>query len=326
MIRFGVLGAAQITPAALIYPCMNEPLARISVMAARDRARAETFAAAHHIGTVCDSYSDVVRHEKINALYNPLHISAHHRWTIAALNAGKHVLCEKSLACNAAQAREMNQVAKDNCLVLMDAFHYRYHPLFARMKNIVDCGKLGTIESIDAAFHIPVTDPDNIRMKYHLGGGVTMDIGCYPISWVRHLAGTEPTVVSATAEVGPPQVDLFLETKMEAGNIAITTSADMRASASFRAEVTVRGSRGEMRVDNVIAPQMGHLLTLNVRGQTSHETVDRRPTYAYQLDAFIAAVEKDEPLWTDGNDAVAQMTVVDRCYEAAGLPIRGLEL
>ena len=326
MIRFGVLGAARITPAALIYPCMNEPLAHISVIAARDRDKANAFAAAHHIGTVCDSYLDVVGHEKINALYNPLHIPAHHPWTIAALNAGKHVLCEKSLACNADEAREMNRVAKDQGLVLMDAFHYRYHPLFARMKEIVSNGELGTIASIDAAFHIPVTDPDDIRMNYHLGGGVTMDIGCYPISWVRHLAGTEPTVVSATAEVGPPGVDLFLKTKMEAGNIAITTSADMRASASFRAEVTVKGSRGEMRVDNVIAPQMGHLLTLNVRGQTSHETVDRRPTYAYQLDAFIAAVEKNEPLWTDGSDAVAQMTVVDRCYEAAGLPIRGLEL
>ena len=326
MIRFGVLGAARITPAALIYPCMNEPLAHITVIAARDKDKANAFAAAHHIGTVCDSYLDVVGHEKINALYNPLHIPAHHPWTIAALNAGKHVLCEKSLACNADEAREMNRVAKDQGLVLMDAFHYRYHPLFARMKEIVSNGELGTIASIDAAFHIPVTDPDDIRMNYHLGGGVTMDIGCYPISWVRHLAGTEPTVVSATAEVGPPQVDLFLETKMEAGNIVITTSADMRASASFRAEVTVKGSRGEMRVDNVIAPQMGHLLTLNVRGQTSHETVDRRPTYAYQLDAFIAAVEKNEPLWTDGSDAVAQMTVVDRCYEAAGLPIRGLEL
>ena len=326
MIRFGVLGAARITPAALIYPCMNEPLAHITVIAARNRDKANAFATAHHIGTVCDSYLDVVDHEKINALYNPLHIPAHHPWTMAALKAGKHVLCEKSLACNANEAREMNQLAKDQGLVLMDAFHYRYHPLFARMKNIVASGELGTISSIDAAFHIPVTDPGDIRMNYHLGGGVTMDIGCYPISWVRHLAGTEPTVVSATAEVGPPQVDLLLETKMEAGKIAITTSADMRASASFKAEVTVRGSRGELRVDNVVAPQMGHLLTLNVNGQTSHENFDCRATYAYQLDAFIAAVEKDEPLWTDGNDAVAQMTVIDRCYEAAGLPIRGLEL
>lgn len=325
MIRFGVLGAAQITPAALIYPCMNEPLARILVIAARDREKAPAFASAHHIRTVCDGYLDVVSHEKINAVYNPLHIPAHHPWTIAALNAGKHVLCEKSLACNANEAKEMNQVAKDKGLVLMDAFHYRYHPLFARMKNIIDGGELGSIESIDAAFHIPVTDPDNIRMNYHLGGGVTMDIGCYPISWIRHLAGTEPIVVSATAEVGPPQVDLLLETKMEAGKIAVTTSGDMRPSASFKAEVTVRGSRGEMRVDNVVAPQMGHLLTLRVSGKTSHETVDRRPTYAYQLDAFIAAIEKGEPLYTDGDDAVAQMTVIDRCYEAAGLPVRGLE-
>ena len=92
------------------------------------------------------------------------------------------------------------------------------------MKNIVASGTLGTISSIDAAFHTPVTDPSDIRMNYHLGGGVTMDIGCYPISWVRHLTNIEPTVISATAEVGPPQVDLFLETRMEAGNIAITTT------------------------------------------------------------------------------------------------------
>jgi len=326
MIAFGVLGAAQITPMALVYPCMNEPQAHIAVIAARERSRAKTFAAAHHVGVVCDTYADVVHHEKINALYNPLHIPAHKPWTIAALNAGKHVLCEKSLACNAAEAREMNQVAKDRQLVLMDAFHYRYHPLFKRMKEIVDGGELGTLESIDACFHIPVTDPDNIRMNYHLGGGVTMDIGCYPISWVRHLSPSEPVVTSATAEVGPPHVDLMLETQMEAGNIAITTSGDMRASASFRAEVVVTGSLGTLKVDNVIAPQMGHLVTRDIGGKISHETVDRRPTYAYQLDAFIAAVERGEPLWTDGDDALAQMTVIDRCYEAAGLPIRGLEL
>ena len=111
---------------------------------------------------------------------------------------------------------------------------------------------------------------------------------------------------------------------MEAGKIAITTSGDMRPSSSFKAEVTVRGSRGEMRVDNVVAPQMGHLLTLNVSGKTSHETVDRRPTYAYQLDAFIAAINSRRQPLTGPEDAVRQMTTIDRCYEAAGLPLRGL--
>jgi len=305
---------------------MNEPHAQISVIAARDRSRAEAFAAAHHVPAVCDTYDEVVRHESINAVYNPLHIPAHKPWTLAALHAGKHVLCEKSLACNADEAREMNELAKSSELVLMDAFHYRYHPLFKRMKDIVVSGDLGTLQSIDAAFHIPVTDPQDIRMNYHLGGGVTMDIGCYPISWVRHLAPTEPVVISAVAEVGPPQVDVMLETQMQAGAIAITTSGDMRASASFMAEVVVSGSKGMMKVDNVIAPQMGHLLTLDIGGKISRETVDRRPTYAYQLDAFIAAVERGEPLFTDGDDGVAQMTLIDRCYEAAGLPVRGLEI
>jgi len=201
MLKFGTLGAARITPNALIYPCMNEPNAFIACVAARDRGRAEEFARAHHIGTVCDSYEEVATHEKINALYNPLHIPAHREWTIMALNAGKHVLCEKSFASNAAEAEEMNQVAKDTGLVVMDAFHYRYHPVFRRAKEVYDSGALGDVESIAASFHIPVTDPTDIRMNYELGGGVTMDIGCYPISWIRHLSGLEPDRVQASAEV-----------------------------------------------------------------------------------------------------------------------------
>ena len=142
----------------------------------------------------------------------------------------------------------------------------------------------------------------------------------------KQHAATDPSVISATAQLGLPKSQLFLETKMEAGNIAITTSADILASSSFKAEVWVRGSLGEIRDDNLIAPQLGHLLTLSVRQTIIHQSVDRRPTYAYQLDASIAAIEKGKSLWTDGDDAVVQMTVIDRCYEAAGLPIRGLKL
>lgn len=326
MITFGTLGAARITPSALIYPAMNEPRARISVIAARDRQRAEAFANAHHIRTVCDNYDEVVTHGHINAVYNPLHIPAHHPWTIKALNAGKHVLCEKSLASNAREAAEMQALAKEKSLVLMDAFHYRYHPLFARMVEIVQGGELGDIISIDAAFHVPVRGAEDIRMNYSLGGGVTMDIGCYPISWVRHLTGKEPKVIGATAEVGPPNVDLVLSAKLDIDGIGVTTTGDMRESTAFKAEICVKGSLGKMLVNNVVAPQMGHLLTLDLNGKVTHETVDRRPSYCYQLDAFIEAVENGGPVLTDGEDAVKQMTVIDRCYEAAGLPIRGLDL
>ncbi len=327
MIRFGTLGAARITPNALIYPCMNEPQAMISCVAARDRARAEAFAEAHHIRTVLDTYDEVATHEKITALYNPLHIPAHHKWTIMALNAGKHVLCEKSLACNATEAAEMRDVARAQNLVLMDAYHYRYHPVFIRAKEIYDSGVLGDIETIATTFQIEVTDETDIRMNYELGGGVTMDIGCYPISWVRHISGLEPDRVQASAEVGPPNVDVFLETRMELpGGIVATTTGDMREGVPFRADIVVTGSKGKLTINNPIAPQMGHLITLEQNGSTQSEELDRRPTYAYQLDAFINAVQHGASLFTDGDDAVKQMQVIDRAYEAAGLPLRGLDI
>ena len=180
MLRIGTLGTANITPRALIYPCVDEPKVRVYAIAARDRDRATEFAKYHHIPKVLASYEDVVAHEKVDVVYNPLHIPAHLQWSVAALKNGKHVLCEKSMACNAAEAEVMAQTADEYDGVLMDAFHYRYHPIFLRAKEIYASGVLGDVHTIDAAFHIPVTDPGGIRMNYALGGGVTMDIGCYP--------------------------------------------------------------------------------------------------------------------------------------------------
>jgi predicted dehydrogenase len=326
MIRFGILGAARITPSALIYPCMNEPEARISVMAARDRDRANKFAEAHHIREVADSYEEVVTHSGVNAIYNPLHIPAHHPWTLKALEAGKHVLVEKSFCCNAGEAQEMHQAAQRTGLILTEAFHYRYHPLFRRVKAIYDSGELGDIARVDAVFQIAVVDPDDIRMNYTLGGGVTMDIGCYPVHWVRHLTGLEPESVEAVAEVGPPQVDVMLESRLEMpGGIVATTRGDMREGTPFTATISVQGSRGSLIVDNIISPQMGHLLTVTVDGEVRRENVDRRPTFAYQLDAFIDAVKSGEPMLTDSSDAIRQMQLIDRLYESAGLPVRGLQ-
>lgn len=327
MIRFGTLGAAAITPRALIYPCVDDWRASVYAIAARDRARAEGFARYAGIAHVLDDYRAVIEHPKVTAIYNPLPIHLHHRWTIAALEAGKHVLCEKSFASNADEAQDMARVAARTGLVLMDAFHYRYHPVFIRAKAIVDSGELGRIGELRAAFHVPATDPDNIRMNYHTSGGVTMDIGCYPISWVRHLTGEEPAEVSARAEVGPPYVDVMLESTLTfPSGIVAHTSGDMRASAKFKAMIEVVGDRGTLTVVNPLIPQNGHQIRVDTRGasrETRTETCDRRPSYGYQLDAFIAAVENGAPLLTGPDDATKQMRVIDRCYRAAGLPLRG---
>ena len=326
-IVFGTLGAANIAPRALLEPCRDEPRAEVRCVAARDRERAEGFARWHRIPVVYDTYRDVVEDPDIDAVYNPLPIAWHREWTLAALAAGKHVLCEKSFACNAVEAEEMARAAAGTGLVLMDAFHYRYHPVFRRAKEVVDDGLLGEVRTVDAAFHAPVTNPHDIRNQYATGGGVTMDLGCYPISWARHITGEEPERVEATAETGPPNVDTRLEATLHfPSGIVATVSGDMRAGVSWRMDLTVTGERGVMHVVNPLAPQIGHSIRLDIDSDTRIETRDRRASYAYQLDAFLDAVEEGGPVLTGPEDAVRQMRVIDRCYEAAGLPVRGLDL
>ena len=325
MIKFGTLGAAAITPGALVAPCNDEPRATIHVVAARNRDRAEAFAEKHGIPNVVDSYQAVVEHPEINAVYNPLHIGAHHEWTIKALEAGKHGLCGESFSCNAREAEEMAAVGKKTGKVLMDAFHYRYHPCFIRAKEIYDSGILGEISEIDAAFHVPGMNPENIRSNYETAGGVTMDIGCYPVSWVRHMSGEEPVDVSAVAEEGAPNVDVMLKADFTfPSGIIGHIDGDMRNGGKFRAYVSVTGSRGTMMVANPLTPQAGNKITVTVDGETTTETTSTRPSYSYQLDAFIDAVENGTPLYTDADDAVKQMKAIDACYTAAGLPLRGL--
>lgn len=327
MIGFGVLGAAKIAPRALIDPCAASDRACVVSIAARERSRAERFAEKHGIASVHSDYQGVIHDPAVQAIYNPLPISHHCRFTLDALAAGKHVLCEKSFSANAGEAEEMARAARKSGLVVMDAFHYRYHPVFLRAREVVESGQLGPLRAIEAAFHVPVSDPGDIRMNYETGGGVTMDIGCYPLSWVRHITGEEPEVIEAHAETGPPQVDVFLEARLRLPSGAeATISGDMRPDTKVRMELQVEGERGKMIVQNPLAPQMGHRILLEVDGRASEEELDRRASYAYQLDAFIAAVEEGESLATDAEDAVKQMRLVDRCYEAAGLPVRGLDL
>ncbi|MCZ6854083.1 MAG: Gfo/Idh/MocA family oxidoreductase [Gammaproteobacteria bacterium] len=322
-IRFGTLGVAKITKRALIHPADNARQVAIYAIAAREKARAESFAAHEGIRAVLDDYQGVIDHPDVNAIYNPLVISLHKLWTIKALEAGKHVLCEKSFAMNAEEAKEMAAVAKTNDLVLMDAFHYRYHPVFKRAVEIVRSGAIGKLEHVEGYFHIPVNDPGNIRMDYSLGGGVTMDIGCYPISWLRHLTGEEPRVTKAEAVVGPPNVDITLTASYEfPSGVTGTSSGDMASGATFRAELIARGSAGTLTVTNPLVPQMGHDIQVETATETTHEQLDRRPTYDYQLDAFIDAVLNQAPVLTDAEDAIKQMQVIDAVYEAAGLPRR----
>src|SRR3990172_164939 len=188
-LRVGILGAARIAPMALVRPARAVPEVEIVAVAARERPPAPAFARKHGIPRTCASYDEVIRDADLDAVYNPLPNSLHCEWTIRALEAGKHVLCEKPLPANADEAARMAETAEKTGLVLMEAFHWRYHPLAARMQEIVASGELGLIEHVEASMCIPLILPGDIRYRLDLAGGALMDAGCYAVSGVRFLAG-----------------------------------------------------------------------------------------------------------------------------------------
>ena len=321
-LRIGTLGAAGITPAALMEPAKEIDGVVVAAVAARDRNRAEQFAERHHIPLVYDHYDSVIADDSLDVIYNPLPISHHLEYTVKALRAGKHVLCEKSFALNAREAEEMHAVAQDTGLVLIEAFHYRYHPIFQRALEIVESGTLGKLEHIDARFVVGTPNAENIRMHYDTGGGATMDMGCYPISWLRHITREEPKVVSATAQIGNPDVDLRLEVDYQLQDGLTATTVGSMCDPGFAADMEIRGSDGHMRVVNPLVPQHGNKIELTVGTDSSEEEFTRRSTYAFQLEAFVDAVENGTQLPTDSADAVKQMRVIDAAYLAAGMKTR----
>jgi predicted dehydrogenase len=322
-LRIGVLGAARIAPGALIKPARERDDVVVAAVAARDRARAQAYAAKHGIPTVHDSYDALLADPSLDAVYNPLPNGLHGRWTMAALDAGKHVLCEKPFTANADEAAIVAEAAAKSGLVVMEAFHYRYHPVALRMLEIVSSGQLGSLRHVEASVCFPLPRFSDIRYRLDLAGGALMDAGCYAVHMVRLLGGGEPDVVSASAKTHGADVDRAMraDVRFAEGQTGRLTCS-MWSSNLLRLSARAVGERGELRVRNPLAPQMGHRIAVRTQDGRRTEHLTRRPTYAYQLDAFVGAVRDGEPVLTDPADAIANMTVIDAIYRAAGLPVR----
>jgi predicted dehydrogenase len=323
-VRIGILGAARIAPMALIRPAKQVPEAAIVAVAARDPARATAFARKHGIPRVAESYAALLADPEIDAIYNPLPNSLHAEWSIKAMEAGKDVLCEKPIASNADEAASMVQAAARTDRLLVEAFHYRYHPLAARMKAVIDSGAIGTVRHIEAVMCIPLVVPGDIRYRWDLAGGAAMDVGCYTINLVRFLAGAEPEVVRAEARLSSPRVDRWMTADFRfADGRTGRITCSLFSSTLLALRAVVRGDLGEMRVFNPIAPHFYHRLTVRTAERTTSERVPGDATYTHQLRAFAAAVRDRSALPTDARDGVANMRVIDAVYEKAGLPRRG---
>lgn len=323
-VRIGVLGAAQIAPMALLRPARSVVDAKVAAVAARDPERARKFAAKHGIPRVHASYAELLADPEIDAVYNPLPNSLHCEWTIRALEAGKHVLCEKPIAANALEATRMAEAATRNGRVLAEAFHWRYHALAGRMREIIDSGELGAVRRVEVIFCIPFLVPGNIRYRLDLAGGATMDVGSYTVSIARFLGGAEPEVVAAEARLSSPGVDRWMRAELRFPSGASGRVEHALCSARLiDARAIVRGDLGTMSVLNPVAPQFLNRIKVRTRSGTRVERVKGEPSYTAQLRAFVAAVRGVAPFATDAAHGVANMRVIDAIYEKAGLEPRG---
>ncbi|NTA83809.1 Gfo/Idh/MocA family oxidoreductase [Agrobacterium tumefaciens] len=317
MHTIGILGAAGIAPNAIIAPVRRRSDVTVKAVASRREGAGVAYAAQHGIPTHYATYEAMLDDPEIDIVYNALPPVAHAEWTIKALQAGKHGLCEKPVVMNAGEATTMVNEAKRRGRVFAEAFHDRYHPVFLHLLSLKP--QLGVIHALKAEFSVNIPyDPKNIRYDPSVGGGALMDLGCYPLHWLRCFMGDEPEIVSASARLCALGSDTRIEAQLRFNAVPATMIADIQDPPS-RSSFRIEGELGVIELDNPCLPHRGHSLRVSICGQYREYTIAGGTTYDYQLAAFLEAIDTGATLPTGGQDSIGNMIALDRIYEIAGV-------
>jgi len=316
VLRIGLLGASRIAGPAVIAPVSKSDTFVVTAVAARDAGRARAYAEKHGIAGVAEDYAALLRREDVDIVYNGLPPSGHAEWTIAALEAGKAVLCEKPFARNAVEAAQMVAAATRTGNLLLEAFHYRHHAVMHRAKAIVASGMLGRLTRGEA--NVSVTTPNisgELRWAAELGGGGLMDLGCYPLHALRTLIGGEPVITGAQGQfAGGVDAEITASLRFP-GDVEAQIACSMVKPGVF-ARLILTGEAGSLSIDNFIAPQYGCRFTDTIDGVTIEEPVEGSATYEAQLDHLRAVMLDGAAPLTGGQDAIGNMAAIDAIYRA----------
>ncbi|HWF01833.1 MAG TPA: Gfo/Idh/MocA family oxidoreductase [Caulobacteraceae bacterium] len=320
-IRIGLLGASRIAPGAVIGPARNDSRFEVTAVAAQEGARAAAYAGEHQIPHVAGDYAELVRRDDVDLVYNALPPSAHLEWSLAALAAGKHVLCEKPFAMNAAEAESMVAAADHAGRRLVEAFHYRFHRVMRDAVGLVRAGAIGRPLRYEGVFEVTIARrPDELRWERRRGGGGLMDLGCYPLHALRSLLAEEPRVVAASADF-EGDVDVSMDARLVFPSGVEARVACSMAPERRAAQLRLEGDEGAIEISNFLAPQLGCRFTLaDAHGRTTDQPVDGPSTYDAQLDHVARLLAGEVEQITGGADAVANMAAIDAIYAAAGRP------
>ena len=325
-LRIGVLGAARIAENGIVTPARLTG-ARLVVVAARDRRRAETFAATSGVERVVDSYAEVVADPEVEVVYNPLANGLHAPWNLAAIAAGKHVLTEKPFAADADEAAEVADAATAAGVVIVEGFHYLYHPVTRRLHELLASGVLGDLVRVEATMIIPPPEPGDPRWSLPLAGGALMDLGCYSLHAVRMLApwgGGPPSLadLQGVEREGLPGIDEWVDAELTFPSGATGLARCHMAGESRVMTYRIIGDRGEATVANFVLPHLDDRLFVSTPDGDRVEKLGTRSSYTYQLAAVTARIRQGTSLPIDSDDAVQTMKLIDECYHRLGLSTR----
>jgi D-xylose 1-dehydrogenase (NADP+, D-xylono-1,5-lactone-forming) len=312
--RLGLLSTANINRAILAGAAKTGQVDVVAV-ASRDAGRADAYAAEHGIVTAHGSYDALLADPDVEAVYISLPNGMHHEWTMRALAAGKHVLCEKPYTRHPHEAEEAFDAADDAGLVLAEAFMYRHHPQTATVARVVADGALGRLCAVKATFTFPLHDLSNVRALPELDGGALMDVGCYCVSGIRLLAG-EPEHVRGEQVTGTTGIDMaFHGTLRCAGDVVGQFEATFRSPQ--RQSLEVVGEDGVLVVEAPWRVDWGGSVTLRRDGSTELVEVEEADAYTLELENLADAIEGRAPALLGRADAVGQARAIDALYRSA---------
>lgn len=323
-IQWGILSTANIGIKRVIPAILSGERGDIAAIASRDAARAAAIAARFAIPRSYGSYEALLNDADIDAIYNPLPNHLHVEWTVKALDAGKHVLCEKPLGINALETQALVDARDRNRKQVIEAFMVRHHPQWHRVRALVRTGRIGSVRSIQSAFLFTMLDPKNVRNQAQLGGGALYDVGCYPIVTARYIFGAEPTRAMALLD----RDSILGVDTLTSGMLEFPQGGQLVFSCAFRAagyqHVTVSGSDGRIDMPVPFTPSKDWACRIiidtgkNLDGSSAEfEDFAAVDQYALQCDAaaavFLGETRQEFPI----EDGIATMRCIDALYRSA---------
>jgi len=317
--RWGVLGAANIARIAVIPAIQKSGGITVAAIASRDAGKARAMADAFGVPRAYGSYDELLADPAIDAVYNPLPNHLHVPWSIAAMEAGKHVLCEKPIGLNADDARRLLAVRDRTGRQVAEAFMVHVHPQWERVHELVRAGRIGELKHVHTTFSYFKRDPANVRSRVEWGGGALLDIGCYPVTLSRRLFGAEPTDVMATLERDPDmRIDRLASAILRFPGGTATFTVGGQTVPQQRTELFGTTGRIEVPVPVNTPPSAPARIVID-DGRGSSESVEFAAVdqYTIQAERFVEAVRGGRPVPVPLEDAIANMAVLDALFRSA---------